>query len=155
MKRLIRNEVARCKPASLRKKLFHISSFMYFTFIFQERITVTSFEEAFKGFMVKPQTSDIRMTYEYIRVTYGSHTSDIRITYEWHTDHIRGTYKWHADDVRVHTSDIRMTYEWHTDQIRVTYGPNTSAIQVHMNDIRMTCKLMLNCISLFVSLNRK
>ena len=34
------------------------------------------------GFMVKPQTSDIRMTYEYIRVTYGSHTSDIRITYE-------------------------------------------------------------------------
>ena len=32
--RLIRYQVARCQPASLRKKLFHISSFMYFAFIF-------------------------------------------------------------------------------------------------------------------------
>ena len=37
MKRLIRNEVARCQPASLRKKLFHMSSFKYFAFIFYKR----------------------------------------------------------------------------------------------------------------------
>ena len=27
-----------------------------------------------KTFMVKPQISDVQITYEYIRVTYGSHT---------------------------------------------------------------------------------
>ena len=32
--KLICNEVVRCQPASLRRKLFHTSSFMYFTFIF-------------------------------------------------------------------------------------------------------------------------
>ena len=42
-------------------------------------------------FMVKPQTSDIRMTYEYIGVTYGWHTS---------------TYEWHADVIRVQTNDM-------------------------------------------------
>ena len=47
-KRLIRNEVARRQPPSLRKKFFHIYSFMYFAFIFSERITITSSEEAFK-----------------------------------------------------------------------------------------------------------
>ena len=57
--------------------------------------------------------NDIRMTYEYIRVTYGRHTS---------------TYEWHTDDIRVHTSDIRMTYEY----IRFTY-------EWHASDIRMTC----------------
>ena len=33
-----------------------------------------------KGFMVKPQTIDIRVTYEYIRVTYGcdSMTTQLR-----------------------------------------------------------------------------
>ena len=30
------------------KKLFHTSSFMYFTFIFSERITITSSEEILK-----------------------------------------------------------------------------------------------------------
>ena len=49
-----------------------------------------------KRFMVKPQTSDIRV-----------HTSDIRITYESH-----------MDEIRVHTSDIWMTYEY----MGVTYG---------------------------------
>ena len=49
----------------------------------------------FLRFMVKPQTSDIRMTYGYIWVTNG----------------------WHTDDIRVHTDDIRMTYEWHTDDM--------------------------------------
>ena len=39
-------------------------------------------------------TSDIRMTYEYIPVTYRCHTR---------------TYTWHMDYIRVHTSDIRMT----------------------------------------------
>ena len=87
--------------------------------------------------MVKPQTSDIWMTYEYIRVTYSWHTS---------------TYEWHTSDIWVHTSDIRMiyeykqatywwhtsTYEWPTDDTRVTHGWYTSGIPVHTNDIRMT-----------------
>ena len=55
-------------------------------------------------------TSDIRMTYEYIRVTYG-----------WHT----GTYEWHTDDIQIHTTDILMKYKWHT----CTYD-------LHSNDIR-------------------
>ena len=59
-------------------------------------------------FMVKSQTSDKRMAYEYMRVTY----EYIRVTYGWHTS----TYEWHLGDIRVHTSDIRMTYEY----IRVT-----------------------------------
>ena len=93
--------------------------------------------------MVKPHKSDIRMTYEYIRVTYGWHTSDIRMTYEyirvtyrWHTS----TYEWHTDDIRVHTSDIRMTYEY----IRVTYEWHTNSIRVHTIYIRMTHKLLTN-----------
>ena len=75
--------------------------------------------EHLHGFMVKPQTSDIQVTYAYIRVTYGWHTS----TYEWHKDDIRVhmskirmhtiTYEWHRDDIPVHTNDIRMTYGWH------------------------------------------
>ena len=112
------------------------------------------------GFMVKPYTSDIRMTYKCIRVTYGWHRSTyewhtddiqvhtrdirmtyqyIRVTYEWHTS----TYEWHTDDMRVHTSGIQMTYEY----IRVTYGWHTSTyewhtndIRVHTSDIRMTCE---------------
>ena len=48
MKKLICNEVARCQPASLRRKLFHTSSFMYFTFIFSGCITITSSEEGLK-----------------------------------------------------------------------------------------------------------
>ena len=66
------------------------------------------------------------MTTEYIRVTYGWHTS----TYEWHTDDIRllrvtygwntSAYDWHTNDIRVyidkiwaHTNDMQMTCEWH------------------------------------------
>ena len=77
-------------------------------------------------FMVKLQTSEIRMTYEYIRVTYSWHTSTyeyIRVTYQyiqgtygWHTS----TYEWHRDNIWIHTSDIRTTYA-HTNDIRVTY----------------------------------
>ena len=51
MKKLICNKVARCQPASfwgLWKKLFHTFSFMYLAFIFSERITITSSEEALK-----------------------------------------------------------------------------------------------------------
>ena len=48
MKKLICNEVARCQPASLRRKLFHTSSFMYFTFIFSGCITITSSKEGLK-----------------------------------------------------------------------------------------------------------
>ena len=38
----------RCQPASLRRKLFHTSSFMYFTFIFSGCVTITSSEEGLK-----------------------------------------------------------------------------------------------------------
>ena len=48
MKKLVCNEVVRCQPASLRRKLFHASSFMYFTFIFSGCITITSSEEGLK-----------------------------------------------------------------------------------------------------------
>ena len=64
-------------------------------------------------------TSDIRMTYEYMRVTC-----------VWHTS----TYEWHINDIRAYTSDTRMTYEYEYirvhksdrwkkyEYIRVTYG---------------------------------
>ena len=48
VEQLICNEVVRCQPASLRRKLFHTSSFMYFTFIFSGCITITSSEEGLK-----------------------------------------------------------------------------------------------------------
>ena len=48
MKKLVCNEVVRCQPASLRRKLFHASSFIYFTFIFSGCITITSSEECLK-----------------------------------------------------------------------------------------------------------
>ena len=43
MKKLIYNEVARCQPASLRKKLFYTFSFTYFVFIFSERVCEYNF----------------------------------------------------------------------------------------------------------------
>ena len=43
-----------------------------------------------RRFIVKLQTSDIRMTYEYIRITY----------------------EWHTDGIRVHTTNIRMGYAY-------------------------------------------
>ena len=49
--------------------------------------------------MVKPYTSGIRMTYEYIGVTNGWHTS----TYECHTNDIRvidESYDCSANDIR-------------------------------------------------------
>ena len=49
------------------------------------------------------RTSNIRMTYEYTRVTY-----------VWHWS----TCEQHTDDIREHTSDIRMTYEY----MQATYG---------------------------------
>ena len=52
------------------------------------------------------------------------HTSDIRMTYEY----IRGF----TDDIRVHRSDIRMTYE----HIRVTYAWHTSTCKLHTDDMR-------------------
>ena len=83
-------------------------------------------------FMVKPHTSDIRMTYEYIRATYGWHTS---------------TYEWDTDNIREHMSDIRMTYEYiqvtyeHIrmpyEYLRVTYRWHTSTYEWHTDDIRI------------------
>ena len=63
-------------------------------------------------FMVNPHTTDIRMAYEYIRVTHG-----------WHTN----TYEWYMDDIRVHRSDIVMTYKY----IRVTYVWHTNTFEWH------------------------
>ena len=104
----------------------------------------------FVWFVAKLHTSDVQMTYEYIRVTYGWRMS----IYEWHTDdkqvhtsdipmtnkNIRVTYgwntsacEWHTDDIQGHTSDIRMTYKY----IRVTYGCHTSIYEWHKNDIRV------------------
>ena len=88
-----------------------------------------------KWFMVKPRTSDIQMTYEYIRVAYGWHRSDTRMTYEyiqvmygWHTS----TYERHTDVTLVHTTDIRMAYEY---------------IKIKYERIQMTCKWHANEIS--------
>ena len=76
----------------------------------------------FRQIMVKPHewhtddigvhTSDIPMAHEYIRVTYGWHTS---------------AYSWHTDYIRVDTSGIWIAYEY----IRVTYGRHTSAYEWH------------------------
>ena len=93
--------------------------------------------------VVKLQTSDIRVTYEYIRRTFGCHTS---------------TYEWQRDDIRVHTSNIRMTYEyirmshgwhyeWHTDDLLVTSGWHTCTYEWHTNGIRIACKITINCIA--------
>ena len=49
MKKLICNEAARCQPASLQRKLFHTSSFMYFAFIFSGCITISSSGEGLKA----------------------------------------------------------------------------------------------------------
>ena len=56
-------------------------------------------------FMVQPQTSDIRVIYEYMRVAYGSKTSP---------------YEWYKNDIRVVCKFIRMTYKWHTNDIQTT-----------------------------------
>ena len=93
--------------------------------------------------MVKPQTSDIRMAYEYMRVTYVWYTDDIRV----HTSDIRVAYIWHMSEIRMTYEYIQVTYEWHTDNIQVIYGWYTSDIRVHKNDTRMTCKTILNCIA--------
>ena len=45
---------------------------------------------------IRVHASNIRMTYEYIRVTYGWYISEIRMTYEWYTS----TYDWHANGIR-------------------------------------------------------
>ena len=104
-----------------------------------------------KRFIVKLNTSDIRMTCEYIQVTYGCHTStkEWHITYEyirvacgWHTSDIQVVYGWHTSTYKHgespwykwHTSDIRMTYEY----IRMTYEWYASAYEWHTNRVQMT-----------------
>ena len=71
-----------------------------------------SYHNILSGFMVKPHTSDIRMTYEYIRVTC-----------RWHAS----IYEWHTKEIRVHTSDIQVTYKY----IRVAYRWHTTAHEWH------------------------
>ena len=134
-----------------------IGSQAFLCFGIRKRTKIICFKNILLRFMVKPQTSDIWMTYEYI--TYRWHTS----TSEWHTS----TYEWHTDDIqtynlRVHTTDIRMTYEymrlkygWHMDGIWVKYGWHASSMRMtykwhtyawFTNDIRTTCKIILICI---------
>ena len=83
--------------------------------------------------MVKPHTSDIRMTYEYIRVAYRRHTS----RYEWHTNGVRV----HTDDLQAYRSDIQMKYQWHES----TYDWHTNDMQIANEWLRMTQEI-LNCI---------
>ena len=45
---------------------------------------------------IRVHTNDTQMTCEYIRVTYGWHTS----IYDWHTNNIRITYEWNVNDIR-------------------------------------------------------
>lgn len=59
--------------------------------------------------------SEIRMTYEYIQVPYGS--DEIRV----HMGGIRmisSTYERHADNKRVHSRDIQMRHDYK----RLIYG---------------------------------
>ena len=44
-------------------------------------------------------------TYQWHMDDIKAHTSDIRMTYEY----IRVTYEWHTSDIQVHPSDIQMT----------------------------------------------
>ena len=49
-------------------------------------------------------------TYEYIRVTYEWHTSDLPMTYEYIQiiyEYIQVTYERHTSDLQVHTIGIR------------------------------------------------
>ena len=120
-------------------KLFHNFRLLFLSSQFFTSFPLRNFFNYLyqKRFMVKPQTSDIWMTYEHIQVTCGWHTSTyeyIRVTYGWHMSGLRMTYKyigvtygwhtstyerhtstyeWHTNDIRVYTNDIRMTYEWH------------------------------------------
>ena len=104
----------------------------HFSFSFYVRITVLSREVEYLFWIwmnldtvygkttcewhtddIRVHTSEVRMTYEYIQVTYGWHTSDVRMTYKYIRatyGHHTGIYEWHTDDIRVHTSDIRMIH---------------------------------------------
>ena len=62
--------------------------------LFVNRKTDAAVKDYVKRLMVKPHTSDRRMTYK------------------------SSTCELHADDLQVYTSDIQMTHE----HIRVTYG---------------------------------
>ena len=54
---------------------------------------------------IRMHASDIRLTYKYMRVTYGRHTSDIWMTYKY----IPVAYRWHASDIRMAYEHIRDT----------------------------------------------
>ena len=93
---------------------------------FIQRITIAEkkiqdTEKNYMYFMVKPHTTVIWMIYDYIRATYG-----------WHTT----TYERHTDGTRVHTSDIRLAHDYR----RVTYGWHTTTYKKHTDGMRMTCE---------------
>ena len=67
-------------------------------------------------------TSDIRVTYRYIRVTNNIllHASDIRMIFEYLTV----TNEWYASTCKHRTNDIRVhrvKYQWHASDIQMTY----------------------------------
>ena len=95
------------------------------------------------------RTSDIRMTSEYIRMTYGWHTNDIRV----HTsgiwmawEYIRVAYRWHTCTygwrtitykyIKVAYRWYTSIYDWQTNGIKVHIGK----IQAHANNMRMICE---------------
>ena len=88
---------------------------------------------SFYRFMVKPWTSDIRVT----TITCECHTGDIQV----HTSGVRVKYEyiwltcgWHTSTYDWQTGDIRVTYEY----IQVTYGWHTITYKWHTNDILVT-----------------
>ena len=58
---------------------------------------------------IRVHTSDIWMIYEYIRVTYGWHTTHIQVIYRGHAS----TYEWDTNDIQVIYEYIRLTYKWY------------------------------------------
>ena len=77
-------------------------------------------------------TSEKRMIYKYIGVTYRQYTS----AYGWHMS----TYEWHTVDMQVSSSDIRMIY----DYIQMTFEEHMSKYEWNTDDFQVTYKLMKN-----------
>ena len=88
----------------------HICRILLLIFLrFIQRIIIA---EKKMYFMVKPHTSVIWMIYNYIRATYGWHTT----TNERHTDGTRV----HTSDIRIAHNYIQKTYGWHPNDMRLT-----------------------------------
>ena len=82
VKKLICNEVTSCQPASLRKKLFHTSSYIYFAFIFSDAsrlllpkrlwkyVSTISSEESSVTFNLTVQSSWSKSTFFMLNIAF-------------------------------------------------------------------------------------